>query len=1285
MRRVLALLVSLTLALSSAYATPVNFMGGETGDGGEFQAFTGLATNPTTNVKTGVYAYDLKATTGGNSSARVRCLGATGVVANCNVTNTFVKFDIYFITLPNGTQGSAPIFNMENNSFVQKGSLYIDSNGHLILKNQAGTTLSTGTTTLTTGTYYRIEVKILTGLTAAYEVKINGSSEFTGTGDFTTGGMGQVIFGPNANLTNGTVEYNVDDIVVDDTAYPGAIYVKRMAPVADGSTHQWSSGTAPSDYTIVDEVPPSGTDYEMCSTAGSQTTLVTLQSTTLAGISGTITATKTWVERREDTSVTSSNKIRTRESATNTDATAVNLTTTAEDDFQLLTTKPSGGAWTTGALDGTEIGAIEANAVSVRAQAMSMFVLADMATATPTPTNTPTPTATATATPVPNVVVNHSGFELGDQSEGIQWAGTATIDATIKRTGSYGAKIASSSGGSGIVLFGSLSNASQQEISGSIATVYERFYFCAVTLPSAGQAWTSIALARDNNGDAKWKLQVGNDGKIRMVDSTGSTASTTGAAQVSAHACTSSGDWTRVEIKVVTGAAGAYSVLIDGSSVLSGTMNSNTNNHSRVGIGFSDNLSSGSVEFHYDDFSLDSNAFPGAGKILRLAPNASPGNIHDWVTGTGASDYSEVNEVPASDTGYLECTSAGAARTDLVDLVDSATAGISGAIHSVKQFARLATSTGTSATSIRIQSGPLSSQTTATFANSASFANRFQIAQTNPAGGGVWSLPAIDAMQIGATENNAVISKLSAESALVEFDDTTVAPTATPTPTSTPTTGPSLTPTAGNTPTSTPSRTPTATPTSAGGACTIPSLQAWKDQWVAWSALDYSFFQTTNTTRPNYLTLTSQDFQDVQNGWYYDPVIGTQRMAAAVGQPTLFDTRISILNRPYRDSYVNGNNGATVGWYLFTSGLRKDYELHGDTNSRNAIFLLSRNAAFNAETTPLAWTENPNGDTGTNQGAGGQARENARRIMAELDARAVGYTARPVLDAWIDQALRHLDRWTVQQNTTYVRPFMVAIVAEALIQVYEEYPTYANRAQIPTAIGTAYDYIQNFWIPYSAGDVNSQSWQYTDRQTSQTDNCDLCGTPDLNGLILPPLGWLYSVTGLLKWKTRGDDAFAGTITTYSGGFLVRGPDFGSQLNPTATYSGKKQFNQTYHWSSRYVDWIQSSCTSSATATPTPTATATNTPINTFTPTATPTSTIPGQPTNTPTNTPTATNTPTVTNTPTPLDTLTPTNTPTATQTYTPSQTPTATQTPTTTPTPGPTIPARSMGAMGMGR
>lgn len=334
------------------------------------------------------------------------------------------------------------------------------------------------------------------------------------------------------------------------------------------------------------------------------------------------------------------------------------------------------------------------------------------------------------------------------------------------------------------------------------------------------------------------------------------------------------------------------------------------------------------------------------------------------------------------------------------------------------------------------------------------------------------------------------------------------------------------------------------------------------------------------------------------NDVYYDGERVYYQIAAYTGDPT-WKYCAGLAEAIYRDGYVFPNNGGVAGFDDFTHGLLLDYQQTGDTVSKNAIVLLSQKASFAADGTPLPWTADAY-----------YSREVAYVIMAYLNAEAVGEPRRARLSDMIDQALGHIDQWFISKTAPFVRPFMVGITMQALIQAYDA----TQDPRIPPAIKTALD---GLWP--SMWDPTSQSFRYTNIETStlssSTPGYNTGGmqpAPDLNLLIAPAYAWMYYVTGDTKYRDQGDQIFAGGVTNAQN-WLYLG----------------KQFDQSYWWSPAYVAWRRAAqpgvakaattgtgtspsvSTTSTSSTPTPTPTSTSTP--TSTPTTTTTTTTSTEP------------------------------------------------------------------------
>ena len=124
----------------------------------------------------------------------------------------------------------------------------------------------------------------------------------------------------------------------------------------------------------------------------------------------------------------------------------------------------------------------------------------------------------------------------------------------------------------------------------------------------------------------------------------------------------------------------------------------------------------------------------------------------------------------------------------------------------------------------------------------------------------------------------------------------------------------------------------------------------------------------------------------------------------------------------------------------------------------------------------------------------------------------------------------------------HISPYMTGIVNESLIDYYENFEA---DPRIFTAVKKANDYLwSNNWNP------SAQAFEYVGGNAPTGGPTP---APDLNNLISPSFGWLYSVTGDATYKVRGDQIFAAGV------------------NQTLL-SGSKQFNQEYTTSYEFLGY-----------------------------------------------------------------------------------------------------------------
>lgn len=302
-------------------------------------------------------------------------------------------------------------------------------------------------------------------------------------------------------------------------------------------------------------------------------------------------------------------------------------------------------------------------------------------------------------------------------------------------------------------------------------------------------------------------------------------------------------------------------------------------------------------------------------------------------------------------------------------------------------------------------------------------------------------------------------------------------------------------------------------------AAAIPLLELWKSQMISYG----------NTHCQN-LKNRAFDFDGLLASTYYDAEWIYYQLADFTGDSKWLGCA-EAAEGVYRDRYLVVNNGNLPGYWNFSHGLTRDFLSTGDQSSRNAVLMLSDNASYAPDSTPLSWTVDA-----------AYSREVAYAIMSYLNAEIVGQPRKARLVSLVNQALGHFDQWFVYKNAEYVRPFMFALSSQALITYYSQV---AAEPRILAAIKNGADWIwHNTWLE------SATAFKYTDRNHS-TGGTE--AAPDLNLLIAPVYAWLWHQTGEVFYRDCADRIFAGGVKN---AYLVNA----------------KQFNQNYRWSFDFVKW-----------------------------------------------------------------------------------------------------------------
>jgi hypothetical protein len=356
----------------------LNFTGFETSDFTECWASSGTVSVQSSVVRTGAYALRSNPSTAG-ATGYVKLGGFTNEGTNTplNVATLYVRF--YLRVASNG-QDSTLLLSDAVSGAGRKFRLDLTSSQTLALYNKDDTLLDTGASTLSSNTWYQVDVMVGTGASANYEIKLNGSSLVSGTGDFRSGNHDYIHLGfPVANGTP-TFDAYFDDVVLNDSTWEGTD-VTFLQVDGDGVYNTDWTASAGNRWQCVDELPASSSDYIQTPPFINADYSATLVSTSAAGVSGTVKSVKAYATVRRTTvgSVLYCMLIRsnTTDSVTNTSP-AVDA---GVRQYVLSTDPDTSSAWTNSAVDAIEVG-VRNKVQNLQADALYVFALSESSSPT---------------------------------------------------------------------------------------------------------------------------------------------------------------------------------------------------------------------------------------------------------------------------------------------------------------------------------------------------------------------------------------------------------------------------------------------------------------------------------------------------------------------------------------------------------------------------------------------------------------------------------------------------------------------------------------------------------------------------------------------------------------------------------------------------------------------------------------------------------------------------------------------------------------------------------------
>lgn len=241
----------------------VNYCAFATHDLTESYSTAGTAVYSSTPTHSG---YGSLKTAAGAGHARYRAIGTSGLHDTAiNLATTYFTFHYWFESFP--ASSNEPFFAITHGLSVSaavKIEGRITSAGKVQIYDTSIAQIgSDGATTLSTGKWYRFDVSVATGVTAAYEVKIDGIVEFSGTAAVSSNNSSYVALGHTVSRNGQTFTGYADTIFVSGSAYAVARpKIVRLDPNGDGSGG-WTAGPGGSGnnwYDHTDDYVGSGVD-----------------------------------------------------------------------------------------------------------------------------------------------------------------------------------------------------------------------------------------------------------------------------------------------------------------------------------------------------------------------------------------------------------------------------------------------------------------------------------------------------------------------------------------------------------------------------------------------------------------------------------------------------------------------------------------------------------------------------------------------------------------------------------------------------------------------------------------------------------------------------------------------------------------------------------------------------------------------------------------------------------------------------------------------------------------
>lgn len=710
----------------------------------------------------------------GNASYRFHTTSSNSAVAFVNFASSlqqnafFLRAYVNFTVLPSTNTSFLCFYN--SISTPQICAMVNGSTKQLsVINQQTLAVIGTGSTVLTTGTWYRVELKIddTTLASTAAEVRLDGVSQASGTTSLGSG-IDTVGFGL---ISSTIIDMYFDDMALNDTTsrtdnWPGEGKEVYLRPNAAGDNSAWAVTGSANGFSALSETTPDTTTYIDSNTNG-QIEDVKLQTSSSAGIGSNdlIKVVQVGQEVRScDTSLstcddsgmsTVGTRLKASPGGTTTQNNVVitgGYTMNATGAYPLSSYSLPGTStpWTPASIDTAQVGInLVAKAVStgggppLDTRVTSLWLLVEYVPAT-------------------GGRLWSSGFELNSTTAGVEYTTnvgtTPTIQSTTVRSGTYALQTASGGVQSGISYDFASAN--------SNGPFFVRFY---IDIGTANSAEYAIFDYRNSTPTTLASVRLTTSNTLTLYNS----STQIGSPSAALHP----GAWYRVEVKIDASPSSGSQIIeakLNGSTFATSSAQTISTGVKtfRLGNNLLAAASPTSGQLYFDDLAINQNvgttqnSYPGAGHVIHLIPNANGDNV-GWTKSTNCSagvNYTCVSEVTPDDANtFLSATAANTiSEQNITDPTFSSSSTISvvqvgvrfNAASATQEDFRVRLKDASSGTPIESNNISPASTTWVTNAT-ASPANYPLTAYTRPEKSSTWDKTSLTSAQIGVRDVNA--------------------------------------------------------------------------------------------------------------------------------------------------------------------------------------------------------------------------------------------------------------------------------------------------------------------------------------------------------------------------------------------------------------------------------------------------------------------------------------------------------------------------------------------------